>query len=436
MYRCLISFTILSLTIGGCAAPGKRFARLNEALALSPSTEQGRAALEEGCKDGLSAACGFLGAAVEVEKPAAIIQGQTSSTQTRFAVLPADGRAVTYYMRAGVAITKLNSERVNDVDHVEAFSLDPKQNYELLLVDNDAHLLDRRAFHTLNTDRQRARILMLSGADPLASAESAKIWADIGAQKPDAIFLLGNHVMGADLNAHKETRRKLPLAALNPLIPVLAIWNDRDYGKSNGDRTYSGKVAALEAFQTYFPQKKPASQFESGPGNSFWWNVFGASFVFLDNRSGRSPDGVDLPDQSHFGEEQNKWLNGRLALGKDPVILLSGDPFFSAGREVASFEASHPKAFEAQLKEWSAIKTPIVFFSGNKGLSEIYEVPKERLGYKTFEVSSSPLQGKPEASNYVVFELMRSERNLLRFHVQSFGLGAKLLFQKTLMVKR
>jgi alkaline phosphatase D len=232
---------------------------------------------------------------------------------------------------------------------------------------------------------------------------------------------------------------------------VFAVWNDHDYGKNDGDRTFNGKTESTDIFLTFFAQRKPAPGFEPGPGVSSWWNAYGAHFAFLDNRSFRSPNGLDIPDQTHFGEAQDKWLSEHLQISHEAVFLISGDQFFGGYHPFESFEGNHPKRFLAELLEWKAAGAPLVFMSGDRRLSEILKVPAARLGYTTYELTSSPIHAQPSEAkypspnqlvgadgqcNYIILELIRSERNFVQLDVQAFGLERKQLYQKTLTVKR
>ena len=177
-------------------------------------------------------------------------------------------------------------------------------------------------------------------------------------------------------------------------------------------------------------------------------------FLFLDNRSFRSPNKLDLPDQTHFGVEQEDWIEVQLKSANEPVLLVSGDQFFGGYQSFESYEGSHPKSFSAQLARWKKSKVPIVFVSGDRHLSEVIQVPRKYLGYQTFELTSSPLHAKvfPDAFqknpspnqkvgiagkyNYMLLDLEKSGPKFFQLSVRSKGLDQTTLFEAKLSVKK
>jgi hypothetical protein len=463
----------LLLWIAGCASTAQRTASIDRALTeiQAGRAEQGRAALEELCKNGVSGACALIGQPTEKREPVPILQSVSANGQSRFVVsTPGRGKFV-YYIRSAHGITRLEPEffarpgAKAGVDQLEAFGLDPKVGYELIVIGSQAQLWDKRSFHSLDLNKRRARLAVASCMDDKYKVEQAKIWSQLLRQKPDVILLIGDNVYvdrGAETpnitadfiwKRYAETRASLALFQADPLIPVMAVWDDHDFAKNDGDRTFALKDETREVFFTFFAQKKIAPQLERGPGISAWWSAFGVHFAFLDDRTFRSPNGLDIPDQTHFGSEQENWLGQQLASTREPVFLISGDQFFGGYHGFESFEGSHPKSFAKQLEEWKKTKAPLLFVSGDRHLTEILKVPAARLGYPTYELTSSGIHAKmfndafvrnpsPQQligvagqMNYMIVEVMRAERGFLQLDVQSFTLGGRQLFQKTLTVK-
>ncbi len=138
---------------------------------------------------------------------------------------------------------------------------------------------------------------------------------------------------------------------------------------------------------------------------------------------------------------------------RDPIFVVSGDQFFGGYHKFESYEGNQPASFKLQLAEWKKIKMPLMFVSGDRHLTEIIKVPKEVLGYPTFELTASGIHAKvfPDAfkkdpspqqlvgvagqHNYMIIEIMRADHGFLQVDAQAFTVGEKLLFQKTLMVK-
>lgn len=463
---------LVAVLVGGCVSGPKR-AQFEQALVQNTTPGQGRAALTPLCEKGLSGACALLGKPAEPRRLLPVVQSVTSDTQARFVILVPKSESPLYFVRRGESFTQLKPERSERsyskqaTDQVEAFDLALKQNYELLILSPAGELWDKREFRALDVKRKRGRIAVISCSDEHMREMADKMWPQVLQQKPDVLLMIGDNVYADHLEEKRwgdttaevvweryvRNRSSLPLYMAPQLIPVLATWDDHDFGRNDADRTYAYKEQSLETFLSFFAQRKPGPGFERGPGVASWWSAFGIQIGLLDGRFFRSPNKLDLPDQTHFGPEQEKWINDHLKTVQTPVWLVSGDQFFGGYHGFESYEGSHPKSFQAQLGEWRKSKAPIVFVSGDRHLSEIIKVPESVLGYPTYEITSSAIHAKVFADaferfpnknqligvagvyNYSIVELMRAERGLQQLSVQAFGPDQKLLYQKTLTVR-
>ena len=462
----LIAISLAGLV--GCTTGSKQdLAEVDLAL------KQGPAALESLCVKGLSGACALAGKPAEAKHIVPLLQSVTSDSQARFvAVVPRD-ESPLYYLRRAASVSRLVSERFQhtnakfSTDQIEALELKPGETYELLVLGSDGRLWDRRSFRALDVAGHRARVAVISCMDDHLREPMLKMWPQVMAQKPDAIWMIGDNVYADHLekgwgetnpdilwDRYVETRQDLPVFKANPLIPVFATWDDHDFGRNDSDRTYPYKDQSAEVFFAFFAQKKPAPGFERGPGVASWWTGFGLEVALLDDRTFRSPDRLEVPDQTHFGPDQERWLEQHLESAKKPVLLVDGDQFFGGYHRFESYEGSHPTSFKRALEQWRKAKVPLLFVSGDRHLSEILNVDSESLGFPTFEITSSAIHATVFANafkenpsphqligvagqyNYSILEFMRAERGLLQLSVQAFGLDQKLLYQKTLTVKR
>ncbi len=459
-----ISLTILT----GCASTARRIIPIEQAL-------NNKAALLNLCADNNSGACALGGQQTKSVHVLPIMQGVTSAQQSRLVILAPAGSALKYFVvgpngpKKIEAVTVVQEGSSSQVDHVEAFDLALNGNYELVVMDANGQLWDRRKFKALDLKKKRARFILTSCMDDSLDSVQKKMWSDVVALEPDAIVMLGDNAYIDLVNGQEksvqdplqiwqrqaETRQHLELFKAKTLIPVFATWDDHDFGKSDGDRTFVFKQQSANIFFAFFDQQKPAPGFERGPGVSSWWTAFGVQIALLDDRSFRSPNNLDLPDQTHLGEDQELWLKEGLAAARTPVLVADGDQFFGGYHNYESFEGSHPKNFKAQVARWrKSTAQPIVFLSGDRHLTEILKVPRENLGYPTFEITSSAIHAKvyPEAFtkspsplqlvgrageyNYSLIEVLEAVPKRLQLDVKSFGLDNKLLYQQTLTVKR
>lgn len=464
-------FFLVLFSAVGCASLGVE--KLNS---LDAAVDQGPLSVAELChKQKLSGACALSGETVAGLRTLATLQGLSGDQEARIVVLAPMGKGLRYYLQEKDKVRRLEySSRSGpglsqELHHLEVFGLKPATEYTLFTVGPNADLWDRRRFKTFAAKKKRPRFAVVSCMDDALSDVQKQIWPELLKQEPDFILMIGDNTY-ADWTKGKsrpvtsveqlwvryaETRERLAIFSAEKLVPTVATWDDHDFGRNDGDRTFPLKNEALTAFFAFYPQARPGPGFRNGPGVSSWWTVYGLNLALLDDRSFRSPNRMDLPDQTHFGMDQEKWLQAGLKEAKSPVFVISGDQFFGGYHPFESYEGSHPKSFKEQLNVWrSSSRVPLVFVSGDRHLSEILKVPAEHLGYPTFEITSSGVHAKvfPEAFkkapspmqlagvageyNYSIIEVMDARTHRLHLDVRSFGLGQKLLYQKSLMVKR
>lgn len=428
------------------------------------------------CAEKRAGACAVLGEMTEEVRSLSIMQGVTTASTARFAVLVERNASYRYFIRSLQApkgtfeelkpIREGRSDSAQAIDVLQANNLEPKL-YQLVVVDDQARLVDIRTFAPLDLKKQKARVALISCMDDSFEKEQKAIWPEVFAQQPDVLFLIGDTSyadkglgrLGAptekDLwSRYSETRSKLAAFKAPRLVPIIAVWDDHDYGQNDGDRNFSLKDQARKVFDTFFPQSPEGEHFQRGPGVGSHLKAFGLHFVFLDDRTFRSPNGQDIPDQTHFGEEQEKWLAEILEKAKGPAVLISGDQFFGGYHSFESYQGSHPKRFERHLKEWRKSPVPLVFWSGDRHLAEITQVSPQDLGYRTYELTSSGLHAKVYSNTmkrnpnpnqvvgqdgeltYMIIDLTSARPNQVSLNVTSWGLSNKKLFSKQLSVQR
>lgn len=422
------------------------------------------------CNQGASGACALLGKERPPEKPVAIMQGVSSNTYARLTAMVPQKAQVSYFLKNKQKILLLNHESFSRsgsryrVDHIYAFGLNTKDTYELYVLGPKGELWDRRQFRALDVNKKRPRIALVSCLNSDFTKIQRQMWKELLEQKPDLLVMMGDNVY-TDLRTrtpspddiwdrYVETWNILSFFKAPVLVPTLATWDDHDYGAGDGDRTFAHKTETTDIFFSFFPQRKMADGFSRGPGVSAWASMFGVQLVLLDNRSFRSPKKLPPQEQTHLGFDQEVWLLGRLQIARTPVFLISGDQFFGGYHTFESYEGSHPDSFKKHMKEWFKVRSPLVFVSGDRHLTEILEVPAQRFGYQTFELTSSAMHartypdsfkkfptpyriaGQDGEYNYMIVELMDVSRQQIRLEAKAFGLGTKLFFQKTLAVKR
>jgi hypothetical protein len=469
MARSLL-LSLLILLLPACVSGGKKLSQIDEALDHPKK-------LEDLCRHLVTGACALLDRDVIRSHELSIMQGVTSTQQARLVIVGPKSARFVYYVRSKSSsrIWKVEATRFQRpfspmmVEQIELFDLDPYDSYELLVLDEWANLWDRREFHSLDLSKKSPRLAFLSCMDDHYVEDQAVIWNQLIKQSPDAVIMMGDNVyadrLGKDWrladpeqlwNRYVETRNTLAIYKSDKLIPVIATWDDHDYGRNDADRTYPYKSASEEIFLTFFPQAKPAPGFTRGPGVSSVWDAFDLRFVLTDDRSFRSPDRLDIPDQTHFGPDQENWIVEQLMNVKTPVLFISGDQFFGGYQGFESYEGNHPKSFAKELLRWKKTRVPVLFVSGDRHLTEIVQVPRKAMGFATYELTSSPmhatvfadaflknpsphqLRGAAAAGidNYMLIQPLVVRKNKLEVDVQSFGPKHRLLYERKLKVVR
>ena len=251
-------------------------------------------------------------------------------------------------------------------------------------------------------------------------------WEKMADAKPDLTLLLGDNVY-ADLeggklvpaSAGKIARCYEQLAAvpgfqkLKGAAPLLAIWDDHDYGKNDAGAEWMTKQDAQKLFLDFFgvPADNPRRQRE-GVYHSQTFGPAGKRLqvVMLDTRYHRSElkvgaaqkfPGYDTiirkpyvpdpdPAKTMLGDAQWKWLGERLKEPADVRLVVSGiqvvcedHPF----EKWANLPAERNKLYKA-IRDSGA--TGVVCLSGDRHLGELSLDPTA-VGYPLYDLTSSGL---------------------------------------------
>lgn len=426
--KCSAILTLFILITVGCASGSKRNGQNNSLFREDTSqTEFSFTQIKEKCLINKSDLCYLVDGKLNKDpRQLYIHQGPTTEKEATFSVVgpvELDLKFFFYDETTQVLTMIADFEKRSFFESpMAAWSILLKglshKNYKLLVFSDDFKLLDTRIFKTFSSSGDDLRFAVASCMDDSYVHAIKSNWEQLEALAPDAVFLIGDNVYVDKVNNEKvvvnsgewiwkryvETRAKIPYFKMPVLIPTYAIWDDHDYGLNDGDRRFSLKDDSLLIFRSFFPSYDLNNgQYEKGPGVSAKLSLRNQSFYFLDNRYFRSPNispdagSFHGEDQSHFGAETEKWLYHHLKNEKQPTYLLSGDQFFSGSHKFESYESNHPQSFKDFLKELKQVKVPIVFISGDRHILEIQNIEKQKIGYGTFEFTSSPMHGRSTA---------------------------------------
>lgn len=181
---------------------------------------------------------------------------------------------------------------------------------------------------------------------------SAQILATVLDTRPDLFLMLGDNVYGdvasAEMRELIHAYRVLGEAKLvrdlRGRVPVLATWDDHDYGANDADGRFAHKAASRRIFREFWGA---AAGPDAGPGEGVYHaHTFGppgerVQVILLDTRFFRSPfaerprtdqlrdraGGKYVPDQAAektlLGAAQWRWLESELRKPADLRVLVS-----------------------------------------------------------------------------------------------------------------
>lgn len=245
------------------------------------------------------------------------------------------------------------------------------------------------------------------------------IFNSIVEHDPDLFVFLGDNIYG-DTKSMDTLRAKYEQLAskssyqnLKQNVPIIATWDDHDYGWNDSGKSYPFKEESKEIFLDFFeePADSPRRN-RAGIYQSYFYNYSKKTLqiILLDERTFRSdlipytggydddarygfyrPDySKHVQDTAQFlGEEQWVWLESELKKPADIRIIGSGTQF---GIEWNGYEAwvNFPHEQQRMLDLIDATKANGVFFiSGDVHYSEISKL--ETDFYPIYDFTSSGL---------------------------------------------
>ncbi len=400
-----------------------------------------------------------------------ILQGATDSTSTQINILARAEQDLEVVVSMDQSVLQAPEQKIESIPNnpwkmIQIFikDLTPDLTYTLSVYEKKV-LQDRRQFKVLPKDFKQPRLFIISCTSDSYQELQKKQWKQIQDQKPDMLFLIGDNVyvdisplkILTDINEsdiwsrYVDTRNNLDIYKMQNLIPTFATWDDHDYGVNNGDARFPLKDVSKKVFRLFFPMGENAI-LTSGPGVASSLKIDTQQFLFLDNRTFRSP--LKTNPQTHFGQEQMAWLLQSLKEHKGTTWLISGDQFFGAHHPFESFEGHHPVDFKKVIQDVKKAQKPIVFVSGDRHIAELMKIEKPLLGFETFELTSSGLHSKmyPGAtakhpnrralfskdgdSNYLELKIESASSSSVDFETIFWGEDQKIFFQQKYKVAR
>lgn len=344
-----------------------------------------------------------------------IVQGPTDENRTQFSVVHEHLADFLFIVEDSLGnliecdrVTSFRPEgQKKAVTQVFVSSLRPYEDYSLLLKDPvTGVVVDRRFFRTLPDDSAPLKFAICSCMDD--DFHEPLIWRDLLQKSPDVIFFIGDSTyadseLGGLLYADPatlwrrfcEARATLEIYFSQRLIPVFSVWDDHDFGGNDIDSTsYPFVRESQQNFLTFFPQDPTYCSFlERGPGIASAFRFRRHLIFLLDDRSFRQKK-KSRDRYAHWGKDQEDWLMNLLADHDGSCWIMNGTQIFPALIFKESVSGDHPVQLSGFLSRLKQAGKKVIFASGDVHYSEISRVESARLGYETYEITSSSIHSR------------------------------------------
>lgn len=278
------------------------------------------------------------------------------------------------------------------LDKFKVTGLSIGQSYKFRVLDAKGKIVDERFFKSLDTNKKNPKIAVASCMNDSFDKASINMWAAMGNQKPDLVFLVGdtcyadNDNDGTQLGFWKRytgTRSKLGIFKHKNLVPIMAVWDDHDFGGNNFDSSYTGKRFTLELFSNFWLHPEHEN-YKRGVGVSQVLSVFGQRFFLMDDRYYRD-------SSSQWGNAQKEQFFADISESNSPAWLMNGSQFFGGYLKKDAYEYKQGRDLALICQQLSRVNAPVCFVSGDVHFSELMQIESKILGYKTYEITSSAM---------------------------------------------
>jgi alkaline phosphatase D len=242
------------------------------------------------------------------------------------------------------------------------------------------------------------------------------IWEAVRGFLPDVLLMLGDNIYGdtedmAELQAKYGRLAADPgFAAVRAAVPIVAVWDDHDYGVNDGGREYPRKRESQQVFCDFFGI--PADAAVRGQEGIYRSLVVGppgrrVQFLCLDTRFHRSPLESLLkvervkgkgpyvpsgdPEATMLGAAQWEWLAAALREPAELRIVLSSIQVASTEHgweHWGNFPAERARLL-AMIRESGA--TGVIIVSGDRHSAEISRIPvgPDAIAYPLYDLTAS-----------------------------------------------
>lgn len=241
------------------------------------------------------------------------------------------------------------------------------------------------------------------------------VWRAIAAARPQVFLFLGDNVYADTVDMEKmrrdyETLGAIPeFAEFRSSVPILAMWDDHDYGANDAGAEYPMKEESKELMLDFFGE--PADSPRRRRPGAYLSKTFGppgrrVQIILLDGRSFRSPLDRDPsplyryrpsldPERTMLGEAQWTWLAEQLREPAEFRLVASGVQVlgYAAGFETWKNLPLEQERLFRVIRESGA--SGVVLLSGDAHFAQLKRADGG-VGYPLYELTSSGLtHGNP-----------------------------------------
>ena len=245
------------------------------------------------------------------------------------------------------------------------------------------------------------------------------MWPLIGATRPQLFMMIGDNVYGdrgwagdpelaSFSNAYAMLGAEPGFTALRHDVPILATWDDHDYGPNDAGGEFPYKLRSEDLFEAFW---NSSAAVRSRPGiyDSVTVGPAGqrVQIIVLDTRFFRSPLtkgpqteerpplGPYVPDsdpaKTMLGAEQWQWLEGELAKPADLRLIVSSIQVLA---DAQNFEKWGNLPLERE-RLYRMLKARngggIALLTGDRHSGSFYRATPPALGEEVVEITSSSL---------------------------------------------
>lgn len=349
-----------------------------------------------------------------------ILQGYTTESETQLSICVNRFEQVVYTLKDVATKKVIEPVTLNQVTYGTHLERVDKIKYAGLQLGHRYNLtvhsrkwnkqIDSRFLTTVDFNKANPKIALMACMKDFFVIEGTKnaMWESARAANPDYLFFIGDSVYGDALiiagpnflwERYIESRKSIPFYRWKNLKPVLATWDDHDFGQDNGDGKMSFKAEALSHFRTFFAQESDKKHLFKGHANSLLFRAFGQNFAFFDNRYYRG-FWSEEKYRTFLGKKQIDWMMDGIAQNPLPTLVMQGAPTFGRSEKKCSYHHNSPQELQYFLTKLKDTGAPAVFAGGDLHYSEVSKIDKRVLGYDTAELITGCMHSNTKDNYY------------------------------------